>query len=418
VIEFAEAPARVAVDPAEYNRLLGYPPDRVPEDRAAELAQWAREWYAANGRPWVYARLTARLALADGAVAIEGVPFAGSRLRARLGDAEAESVVLVAVSAGPELEAEAGRVWREERPDEYFFLEMFGAAVVEHLLTSVGARLCDWAEAREMAVLPHDSPGYPGWDVAEQPALLALLAAHARTLPGPLDVLASGALVPKKSQLAVFGVTRHVGRLSHLATLVPCRTCGLAGCQYRRSPYRRAAPTAGSPSSGPAPRAHVALRAPGPYRVSTRALERWSRERLSLVPRADGGIDAVFRYDGTTCTNMGRELTFLYTVTLGREADGYPIRAQQCGPAPGDVGHVTMCQYLRDPGGLLAAIARERPRAGRPLDDVLSWQAAPSAAGCYCDPASRDHKWSLVLQTIHYALARRETAARPGATSR
>jgi hypothetical protein len=313
VIEFAEAPARVDVDPAEYNRLLGYPPDRLPKDRADELAQWAREWYAANGRPWVYARLTARLVLAEGTVAIEGVPFAGSRLRARLGDAEANAAVLVAVSAGPELEAEAGRLWREERPDEYFFLEMFGAAVVEHLLTSVGARLCDWAEARQMAVLPHDSPGYPGWDVAEQPALLALLASRERTLPGPLDVLASGALVPKKSQLAVFGVTRHVGRLPHLATLVPCCTCGLAGCQYRRSPYRRAA----------------------------------------------------------------------------------------------------MCQHLRDPDGLLAAIAGERP-----LDDVLSWQAATSAAGCYCDPASRDHGWSLVLQTIHYALARRETAARPGATSR
>jgi hypothetical protein len=31
---------------------------------------------------------------------------------------------------------------------------------------------------------------------------------------------------------------------------------------------------------------------------------------------------------------------------------------------------------------------------------------APSAgrAGCYCDAASRQHKWGLVLETIHYAL--------------
>ena len=26
-------------------------------------------------------------------------------------------------------------------------------------------------------------------------------------------------------------------------------------------------------------------------------------------------------------------------------------------------------------------------------------------AGCYCEPASRKHKWGLVLETIHFALA-------------
>jgi hypothetical protein len=29
-----------------------------------------------------------------------------------------------------------------------------------------------------------------------------------------------------------------------------------------------------------------------------------------------------------------------------------------------------------------------------------------SPAGCYCEPDSRQHKWGLVLETIHYALAR------------
>jgi len=29
-----------------------------------------------------------------------------------------------------------------------------------------------------------------------------------------------------------------------------------------------------------------------------------------------------------------------------------------------------------------------------------------SPAGCYCEPASRQHKWGLVLETIHYALDR------------
>ena len=48
---------------------------------------------------------------------------------------------------------------------------MFGSAVVEHLTTMTGARLCAWAEGHEMAVLPHYSPGYPEWDIAQQAEL-------------------------------------------------------------------------------------------------------------------------------------------------------------------------------------------------------------------------------------------------------
>ncbi|MEI9973271.1 MAG: hypothetical protein WDO73_15240, partial [Ignavibacteriota bacterium] len=54
-------------------------------------------------------------------------------------------------------------------------------------------------------------------------------------LPGPLKTLWSGALVPKKSQLAVFGLTRHVDRVRRLADLVPCHNCSLANCQFRRN---------------------------------------------------------------------------------------------------------------------------------------------------------------------------------------
>ena len=82
--------------------------------------------------------------------------------------AEADSAIMVAAGAGPELECEAQRLWQDEKPDEYFFLEMYGSAVVERLVTMAGARLCSWAEQQQMAVLPHYSPGYPEWDIAEQ----------------------------------------------------------------------------------------------------------------------------------------------------------------------------------------------------------------------------------------------------------
>src|ERR1035438_6885708 len=83
-----------------------------------------------------------------------------------------------------------------------------------------GARLCAWAETRGMAVLPHDSPGYVGWDVAEQSQLLRLIQRCGNDLAARVTALDSGALVPKKSLLAVFGLTRHINRLRPLTALV------------------------------------------------------------------------------------------------------------------------------------------------------------------------------------------------------
>jgi len=399
LFELAATPATVDVAPEEYARLLGYPRGYLIEGRARELAEWARSWYAEHGRPWFYARQAESFTLRDGVFCINAAPFRSTRLRETLQQAEAHDAILVALSAGPELEDEAHRRWKSDEPDTYFFLEMYGSAVVEDLITLAGARLCDWAERQGLAVLPHASPGYADWDVAEQPRLLEILRGtrHA-TPPSQLDVLDSGMLRPRKSLLAVFGLTRHTEHLRRLTDLVPCENCAFGPCAYRRAPYRRSAR-----KNGQSPSAHP-LDPNAVYSVNRKALDRWSRERLSLRGCADGSLEAIFRYDGTTCTNMGRPLAFDYTVHLGSPADGYPIRSQRCVPAPGDAGHMHMCQYREDPG-LMTAITADQPLHGQPLDAVLAWQREPSAAGCYCEGASRQHKWGLVLETLHYALA-------------
>jgi hypothetical protein len=405
MIELADTTPVVDVQPAEYNRLLGYPPGRVLEGRAQELAEMAAGWFAKNGRPWIYARQAESLQAVNGSIHIDGISFTSPRLQSTLQRAGAHSAIMVAAGAGPELEGEAQRLWQDEKPDEYFFLEMYGSAVVESLVTMTGARLCSWAEEREMAVLPHYSPGYPEWDIAEQSRLLGLMKqAGRKPLPSPLEALSSGALRPKKSLLAVFGLTHHTERVRPLTGLVPCENCSFAPCQYRRAAYVRAPESSnliGLPANSGTPSAQ-----PAKYAVNIKALKRWAGERLSLKSRDDGAIEAVFRYDGTTCSNMGRPLTFHYSVTLGPPEGGYLIREQECVPAPGDTGHTHMCQY--DDGRLLTAIDGERPLLGQPLDRVLAWQRPDCAAGCYCDPDGREHKWGLVLETIHYALAQRE----------
>src|SRR5262249_52607728 len=162
-----------------------------------------------------------------------------------------------------------------------------------------------------------------------------------RPLPFPLEALDSGALRPKKSQLAVFGYTRDLSRARRLTDLIPCENCSFSPCQYRRASNGRPKLNApcetfhflsgnGKPPDAPA------------YYIRTKALKRWSEERLTLRSKAGGAIDAVFRYDGTTCSNMGRPLAFDYRVRLGSRESGYPIQEQQCSPAPGDTGHTFM----------------------------------------------------------------------------
>jgi len=405
IMELATTLPDVNVKTEEYVRLLGFPRGWVLKGRPLELAEWAREWYAQRGRPWIYARQADSFEIVGDSLCLDGVTFTSKRLKNTLQQAVAHSVILVAVGAGPEAEEESRRRWVDQKPDEYFFLEIFASAVVEHLVTSVGARLCDWAEQHGMAVLPHYSPGYAEWDIAEQPRLLELIQrTRKEPFPSKVEVFDTGMLRPKKTHLAVFGLTRHTSRLRRLTDLVPCENCSFGPCHYRRAPYRRAPQSFGEQL----PISAAALDLAAAYSVNRRALKRWTGERLSINTNPDGTLDATFRYEGTTCTNMGRPLAFDYAVKLGPREQGYPILDQRCSPVAGDIGHTKMCQYIENPDRLMSSIDREKPLHGDKLNAVLSWQRKPSAAGCYCEAASRDHKWGLVLETIHYALAQNE----------
>jgi hypothetical protein len=407
---------RVEVLEAEYTRLLGYPPHHRMEGRARELADWARDWYDRHGSPWCFTRRAAELQVSDEGVRLDGALFRSPRLREQLEEGRASGAMLVAVSAGEACETTARQLWEEGKPDEYFFLEVFGSAVVEHLVTTTGARLCEWADGQGMAMLPHYSPGYPGWDIAEQQALWDLIQPGDGTLP-ELEVLDSGMLKPKKSLLAVFGVSEEVGRLRRLTDLVPCQNCALPACRYRRAPYRRARGSLES-VSGLQPRTRkngvqagserTALNHEAAYSLSLKALRKWSEERLQIQVLADRTVEARFRYEGTTCSNMGRPLAYDYRVSLAGPQDGYRIRSASCAPAPGDTGHTHMCKYQKDPGSLAAAIENEKPLLGEPLEAVLTWERRFSPTGCYCDTASRMHKWGITLEVIHYALVQHE----------
>src|SRR6478735_346506 len=247
-METFDAQPEFHVQDTEYLRLLGYPSGHEPGDRVRELMAWARAWYAQHGRPWAYHR-SVELQAGGGALRLDGVEFASPRLQEHFQHHAATGAVLVAVSAGAECEEHARELWNEGKPDEYFFLEIYGSAVVEDIVARTSGRLCQLAGHRGLMAVPHYSPGYTGWDVAEQGKLFELITGRAGQLPGPLEVLSSGMLRPKKSLLAVFGLAPTRPRATGVQGATPCESCAFSPCSYRRAPYRHAttpAPGAGS----------------------------------------------------------------------------------------------------------------------------------------------------------------------------
>jgi hypothetical protein len=415
-LEFLDTQPDVDVLESEYKRLLGFPAAYILEDRSRELADWARDWYAKHGRPWIYARQMP-FELGDANVRLNGTSLTSKRLRDQLHEADATEAVLTAISAGAECEEKARELWLEGKPDEYFFLEIYGSAVVEHLVTRAGARLCAWAESRGAAILPHYSPGYSGWDVRDQRGLFdAICHGPTQRFPREIRVLDSGMLQPKKALLAVFGCTNRLDKVRNLAALIPCENCSFSPCQFRRAPFRESLPgledvsrlqpnrapmTNGAPASAP-------LNLKASYTVNARALRKWSSERLRLRALDDGGFEANFRYEGTTCSNLGRSILCDYRITLGSRETGYLVKDVFCVRAPEDTGFVHMCEYLSNGDALLSRMHEEKPLLGKPLDQLLAWTRPYSPAACYCNAESRNHKWGLVLEVIHYTLAERE----------
>ena len=163
MFELCDAQPRIDVQPAEFNRLLGYPRNHVLEGRARELAGEVRQWYQTHARPWLYARELAGLDLRRGRVRVAGVEFASAQLHEQLAAAGARRVVLVAVSAGPECELRSQAHWREGRPDEYLLhrdIRLGGSGIPGR----PGSR----------AALRLGGPGTPGALAALQPGIFRM----------------------------------------------------------------------------------------------------------------------------------------------------------------------------------------------------------------------------------------------------
>ena len=335
-----------------------------PRARRPRRASWPTEaeaWYAAHGRPWIYAREAATLdARRDGVVGIDGVPFASARLRQTLADAGAARARSSSPSApGRSSKPRPQRRWRDEKPDEYFFLEVYGSAVVEHLVTQAGARLCAWAEAQGLAVLPHYSPGYPEWDIAEQ-------AAPARAAHGIRGAAAGPARGARLGHAAAEEIAARRVRPDP-PRRAAARTCATS-CPASTARSRRAS-TAGRRIAA-ARRDRRRARSTSRRRSSAAGddavappLDRdaaYTREREGAAPlggRAPDADAARRRHRSTRCSatkarpapTWAARCASTITCSSARAATGYPDpRPSAAGRRADDTGHTHMCRYISD----------------------------------------------------------------------
>ncbi|MCA9236388.1 MAG: hypothetical protein KDA44_13020 [Planctomycetales bacterium] len=361
---------------------VGLPADAEPDERWASHLAAARQWFREHGRPWGATQAVAIESVDGERVHLSGGSQLTSLLLAKgFAHIEATNLVVLAVTAGPETDERIAHLWQAGRPDEAMFANALAIAVVEHLRDQIVAQLQSVARDDRRVALPHYSPGYDGWDLADQHKLFAILQDNLASA-SPIQVLPSGGLQPAKSTLAVVGVTSKTPDKHELSEFWSRRLAEIAVI--------------------PPP-------LPAQYGFPAKTLALWRTKRLRFTHNHAGNVTALFRFDGSTCTNMGLPLAFDYTVELRREDDGvHRIVRVDCQPAADRSGYQSMCAYLDNPDRFMAQLGEYRPLVGRTLDEALLWDAPTSPAGCLCSRASQDHKWRAVLHTLHYALQSHE----------
>lgn len=142
---------------------------------------------------------------------------------------ELEQVGAGICTVGVAIEERVRRLWDERELPLAVMLDSVGSAAVESLAEYANDLLCQAAIPAGVKVTNRISPGYAGWDTAEQAALFGLC-------PGePIGVTLNGfcVMTPAKSISFLVGIGPGA-RVDHYFT--QCRRCWMRDCVYRRAP--------------------------------------------------------------------------------------------------------------------------------------------------------------------------------------
>jgi hypothetical protein len=219
----------LAIDRDEILRFQGYKRGAHPAPTAEVLA--LLEEAAALGTALMRPRVVYRAAPVT-AQAPDVLEAGGERLRIpRIGVlwGPLAAVGAAIATVGDAIERRVAELFDARELPLAVMLDSVGSAAAESLAEYANDLLCQAAVPRGLRVTNRVSPGYAGWDVAEQPALF-------RLCPGaPIGVALNAACVmtPLKTISLLVGIGPGA-RVDHYFT--QCRRCWLRDCAYRRAP--------------------------------------------------------------------------------------------------------------------------------------------------------------------------------------
>lgn len=204
-----EGRATVRIEPVEVERLLGYRDGRVTP----------------RGRALVESALTEASSLVEARFAHRRVgrdSLDGSRFLV----AEDDAIVCL-VTIGPRLEERAAAWDRRGETGLALALEACGAVAVECAADAGERSIRSEIEPTGLKCSRRFSPGYAGWDVAEQRWLFEVLRA-----PSLGVTLTAGCMMKPRKSIS-FAVT--VGKEPReMRSTNPCDECEMVTCAYRR----------------------------------------------------------------------------------------------------------------------------------------------------------------------------------------
>ena len=221
----------LAIDPDDVLRFQGYKAGvDVPSADVLALFDDALALGSALMRPRAVLR-TLPVARDRDRLTAGGVTLTIPRIAERWG--AVEEIVAGVCTIGDALERRVSALWEARDLPLAMMLDSVGSGAVESLAEYVNDQLCQEGIARGVKVTNRVSPGYGGWDVAEQRLLWRLCPGDA------VDVSINEAcfMSPTKTITILVGIGIAARVDDYFSQ---CARCWMRDCAYRRVPLRAA----------------------------------------------------------------------------------------------------------------------------------------------------------------------------------
>jgi cobalamin-dependent methionine synthase I len=203
---------------------MGYEPGIAPEPvtiLTREISEELRQLGDIRAEYKVFEKI--RFDREEKSVVIEGVAFAVKPIVYRQ-IKDSEEVALFICTAGPAIGEMSSRSMKEGDLLRGYIYDVIGSEVVENAADRMQAELKTEASARGKMITNRFSPGYCGWDVAEQ---LRLFDFFKDNFCG-ITLTESALMNPVKSVSGIIGIGRDVKYTSY-----QCHVCDDKNCIYR-----------------------------------------------------------------------------------------------------------------------------------------------------------------------------------------